>query len=381
MNHIALHLSPSQASKLRNGHKVRVKKGTGFNLIVHPNTYHIVNRAFAKGKGAEISLSPEELALNQFPSPEKQKEMIDTNPVGKGLFKSKRGGSVQSDFENAFDPYKNGIMTKRGGSVQSDFENAFDPYKNGIMTKRGGRIKKGKGMWDWADPNKNGVARAFQPAVQAAAPYVQQSVPILKLIAKEVAKEAIPLAVDYGKDYLKAGITTSAGPVAGAVINRQIDKASDQYTPMLSDYVVDKIGTGLRRRHYRGRGLSSGEFGNISKPSTESNLDYLKNLDTQNGSHYANLAHSTIENARANDMNEYFTRQGINQRREANNIMGNGVRVMPRDTNYLPQALMSQPLSANYHFRCFFPVNFQLMTREAEQNVIGGMGLGTGLYL
>jgi hypothetical protein len=44
---------------------VRIKKGTGFELLVHPTTYNIVSRAFNKGKGSQVQLSPEELEMNQ----------------------------------------------------------------------------------------------------------------------------------------------------------------------------------------------------------------------------------------------------------------------------------------------------------------------------
>jgi hypothetical protein len=346
MHHISLNLSPKQASKLRNGHKVRVKKGEGFNLIVRPETYHIVSKAFTRNKGAEIALSPEEIEFNK--SPDINNELMEINPKGQGLFKHKKGCSVQSKFENAFDPYKNGIMT-------------------------------GKGMWDWAKPQN--IAQAFQPVAQAFQPVAQTiapAVPILKVIAKEVAKEAIPYAVDYGKDYLKAGVTTTMGPVAGTVINRQIDKYADKGTPILTDYVVDKIGSGLRGvRGGRGRGLSNGDFGIIARPIDDFNLEYLRSLDDRSGSHYSNLARSTLENAKANEMNEKFTRLGLNERREANNIMGNGIRVVAREGQYIPQALISQPFSANYQFRHTFPVNFQLMTKSSERDSMRG----TGLYL
>ena len=62
---LTIDASPKQLSKLRNGHAVRIKKGTGFNLIVHPETYNLVSRAFAKSKGMEIALSPEELEMNR----------------------------------------------------------------------------------------------------------------------------------------------------------------------------------------------------------------------------------------------------------------------------------------------------------------------------
>jgi len=80
MHQISIDASPHQLRKLKRGHKVRIKKGSGFNLIVYPETYNIVQRAFAKNKGVELSLSPEELDHNaealsgaNGPSPEQHK--------------------------------------------------------------------------------------------------------------------------------------------------------------------------------------------------------------------------------------------------------------------------------------------------------------------
>lgn len=70
-----LHISASskQLSRLRNGHKVRVKpamKGAGYNLIVDPSTYSAVSNIFSKGKGATIQLSPPEIMANKAASAE-----------------------------------------------------------------------------------------------------------------------------------------------------------------------------------------------------------------------------------------------------------------------------------------------------------------------
>lgn len=68
MESLKIKASPKQLSKLRNGHKVRISRdveGTGFNLIVNPATYNLATKAFGKGKGVMIALSPEELSANR----------------------------------------------------------------------------------------------------------------------------------------------------------------------------------------------------------------------------------------------------------------------------------------------------------------------------
>lgn len=68
MKSIRISASPKQLSRLRNGHKVRVKTamgGTGFNLVVSPDKYDIITRSFSKGKGSEVQLSLDELEANK----------------------------------------------------------------------------------------------------------------------------------------------------------------------------------------------------------------------------------------------------------------------------------------------------------------------------
>lgn len=92
MTHIiSIDASPKQLSKLRNGHSVRIKKGMGFNVVVHPETYHLVSRAFAKNKGVEIALSPEEIQANRSLSPEQHVALKETQPemAGQGIFGKK----------------------------------------------------------------------------------------------------------------------------------------------------------------------------------------------------------------------------------------------------------------------------------------------------
>jgi len=65
MHTLQIDASPHQLRKLKKGLMVRIKKGTGFELLVHPQTYNIVSRAFTKGKGSQVQLSPEEIEMNQ----------------------------------------------------------------------------------------------------------------------------------------------------------------------------------------------------------------------------------------------------------------------------------------------------------------------------
>jgi hypothetical protein len=116
MHLISFSASPKQLSKLRNGHKVRIKKGTGFNLVVSPQNYHLVTRAFTKNKGVDVSLSPEEIQHNSDMTPEQHEDMAET--VDDNLFQHlpfSEGGSI---FKKA----KKASKSKHGKDLRQSFK-------------------------------------------------------------------------------------------------------------------------------------------------------------------------------------------------------------------------------------------------------------------
>jgi hypothetical protein len=58
-------LSPAVMSRARNGHKVRLMKGEGTQLVVHENQYSQINKAFLRNKGVRVALSPSEIIANK----------------------------------------------------------------------------------------------------------------------------------------------------------------------------------------------------------------------------------------------------------------------------------------------------------------------------
>lgn len=68
MRVMSIDASPKQLSRLRNGHRVRVKpslSGSGFNLLVEPSKFDSMSRSFSKGSAHQIQLSPDELMANK----------------------------------------------------------------------------------------------------------------------------------------------------------------------------------------------------------------------------------------------------------------------------------------------------------------------------
>ncbi len=74
--------SPKQLSRLRNGHRVRIKNpvsGMGFNLIVDPSKFDAATRSFSRGSAYQIQLTPDELMANR--------QAVDEGEIeGEGIF-------------------------------------------------------------------------------------------------------------------------------------------------------------------------------------------------------------------------------------------------------------------------------------------------------
>jgi len=61
-------MSPAVMSRARNGHKVRMMRhmeGEGTQLVVRPDQYTQIEKAFLKNKGIQVALSPEEIMANR----------------------------------------------------------------------------------------------------------------------------------------------------------------------------------------------------------------------------------------------------------------------------------------------------------------------------
>jgi len=200
---VGLGISPKQMSRLRNGHKVRVKKGEGCNVIVNPKNYNIVSRAFRKNKGAEIQLSPEEIQMNASPeqavASNEDLDMGLASLFGQGLFAS--GGklslkSISKAVKKGQDTYKKGMDTYKKGmdtynkaqdlysavknkdlkgvvsGVQDVYKSGNDAYKSGLSTKDsaiavkdtaiGGKLRLGKMLKKGLSGIKQGVEIAKQ---------------------------------------------------------------------------------------------------------------------------------------------------------------------------------------------------------------------------
>lgn len=92
MKVVQISASPKQLSRLRNGHNVRITAGSGINLVVHPDRFDVISKAFRLSKGINVKLSPDELQANK-------ETIID----GSGLYKAlSKAGIKKRGVVNAF---------------------------------------------------------------------------------------------------------------------------------------------------------------------------------------------------------------------------------------------------------------------------------------
>jgi hypothetical protein len=167
MHRISIDASPSQLRKLRKGLPVRVKKGTGFNVIVHPTTYNRVSRAFAKNKGLELALSQEELKHNEnyeegddmrnmfseqssmIPSPSAPSKLGELQQPqsrgteGQGLFrKAKRHVKDHVDRAKLAQTLNDHLDTNYDYMGRAGIDNAIQMGKQAAMSKMGINARK-----------------------------------------------------------------------------------------------------------------------------------------------------------------------------------------------------------------------------------------------
>tara|TARA_R110000868_G_scaffold297332_2_gene557612 strand:+ start:415 stop:1326 length:912 start_codon:yes stop_codon:yes gene_type:complete len=101
MRLISIDVSPHQLRRLKKGHKIRLRKGTGFNLVVHPTTYNLMSRSFKKGKAMDVKLTNEELESNKAVAeePEKMNEIAEATKAESGEMPSMEGQGIFSSLK------------------------------------------------------------------------------------------------------------------------------------------------------------------------------------------------------------------------------------------------------------------------------------------
>ncbi len=213
MRVIRLQLSPAQKAKLRKGVSVRLAKknrameGKGTVMLVHPDKYNALTKAFDSGRGKQFKLDEEEIQVNENP------DMVDDDEVKKEMSGSGLFGDIKKGFKKA------GKAIKKAPKF----------YKDNIKdTKAGEMIRKGV---------KTGSKMGIQAGITAlAGTPASPLVPALTAVNAKYGDKGIDMAVK----------AIGLGLMAGGSIGEAMDALDD---------VEEMLGQGLRAG---GDGLRAG---------------------------------------------------------------------------------------------------------------------------
>jgi len=358
MHLISFDASNRQLNKLRKGLPTRIKRGTGFNLIVNPNNYHLVSRAFGKNKGVELKLTPEELDFNAEVSPEEHEQLAEQTDAS--LFKPlplAEGGSIFKKFKKAL--------------------NSKTAKKIGRELKPVGRILKqvGKEMAHnkIADLHMNAIdnygddehnARAINALTSYGHSKVGGKVGIGKKIArafrsktaKRIGRDMKPLS----RELKQIGRDVAHEKLAEAHMNMADRYGDNEHAAnainSLSNYGHSRIGgNGL----YAGAGIYAGRGMNVHDALKLANLATAKAnhelAKMHNATVHGMLTQPPIRGYYNSDLEPPSRGSGIHS--HLNIIRGRG-SLLTQD-NFLPPALQSQPYGANFHMQFFLPPQYK----------------------
>lgn len=321
MNIVEVGVSPKQISRLRNGHKVRVKKpisGKGVCMIVNPSNYDIISRSFSRGKGAEISLNPDEIMSNLNATPEME---------GKGIFGKK------------FDRFVEKTIGKKAKDVI---------YKGADLLKK--PIKEGIDKLAEYAPEL-GASALTAGALALGQP---ELVPLAGVVGQKLGKMVGKKGANLAKDYLdrptyyqeKVGIGGSKRRVSTPVINALNESQGTNMNYMERAGIANA--QALQQRASMLRQIQEDKFKQLYPNSNISEEDIDKVFDA-----YPVPVGSGLY-AGGNGL--YAGGNGLYaQNRNAKNLISG------RGTKVLPQALLSQPYSANFQFRHTLPPAYQMI--------------------
>lgn len=356
MHILPLDISEKQQSRLRNGHPVRVKHGTGVNVVVSPSTYNVAYRAFSKGKASTVTLTPEEININKNLTPE-QHAQYSRNNVAVGDTTPMIGGKLFG---------KHGSVTKffKGVSKSKVFKDAV---------KVAAPMVKKYGM------------DALDTALQSAGS--DPNNPMLNT----ALKVATPMIKKAASDKFDQGVSHVAGQGLRGAVSRHVSQAlHDSFSGEDSGYMRrGALGSAMSNHsqgvldnaHIIARSMSApirSYYNEVGAPPSRGTGIYDRGgqgLGLGLGLGLVQLGEHDVHRAR------HLLGVGLGRRREHHFIQGQGA--LHQSAFHLPPALVSQPYSANFQFQHFLPPQYQHLIDEGELHELTGSGLrarGLGLY-
>lgn len=366
MHLISFDASPKQLSKLRNGHKVRIKRGSGFNLVVNPSNYNLVSRAFARNKGVEINLSPEEIDHNQNMSPEQHEEMASS--MDENLFQHlpfAEGGSI-------FKRVKKALHSKRGKDIRRALKPAGRAFLNAGKDMAHDQLAQLQMQGAEYVPDNDNARTGYNELFNVGHSMVDNT-----------GRRRQSPNYGYG-----IGKSHQVQPLEFANIDpnhivRNTKKPSNRFMKMVRRQAEVRprrdpsLAYIQSLRNANGRGLGAGM--NVHDALR------LANLATANANHQlAKMHNSAVHGMHASPpIKRYYDddfappSRGTGLHNHYNMIRGRGAMLSADDI--LPPALQSQPFGANWHMQFFLPPQYHKYNDGTD---IEGRGLSAGgLYI
>ena len=164
-------MSPAVMSRARNGHRVRLMKGEGTHLVVMPDQYTQIEKAFLKNKGIQVALSPTEIDANR--------SVEGSGIFGKKFDKALKKGGVKKFVYKAASALKPLAMEMidKGAEAASMFAPELAPAIMAAQSTAKQYLDKPSSL-----QGKKGVKELKRRALEAG------------------AEAAAPLAAEYGID-------------------------------------------------------------------------------------------------------------------------------------------------------------------------------------
>ena len=324
MEHIEIaHPSIGQIRKMRKGFPVRIKQGTGFNLIIHPHRYSQISHTFSKNKGIEIALSPEELNANA----DQAGAMTGGSIFGKKFDRSHKGlMKVLHPIGEVLKPYAKGAISAGTAAGAAALTAAFPEFAPQIAMGAMGAERLGNSYLDNPD--------------------------------KYYAKARDIGSMFKGDHQSNAGGTKSnavynmAGKMAKAKANEYLNQQLGTNSDYMNRAGLEQAGIGALQSH-------------LAKSATAQKL-LAPPMNTDDSMFGYGLHRRSLG-------------MGFGGIRERGSI-GRGAGFVSAGS-YMPPALMSQPAGANFQMQHFLPPQYHQYWNPAVEHSYSGMGLGAGLYL